>query len=219
VIRPLYNWVMRRAAGPEAPFVLFGEAFLEAIFLPLPPDVVMAPMILQKPQNAWRYAVLVTIASLLGANVSYFIGYNLTGVGQQLMGLTGHAQDWPQFQTWFNKWGPLVIVGKSFTPVPFAFVTVASGLAHMTYWHFMLACLVARAGRFTLTTFLIKRFGPAVRERVEKNLVLWGSIAIVLGIAVIVGVHMLGKSAAAPASKPPASATAPASAPSAAPKS
>ncbi|MBS0295196.1 MAG: DedA family protein [Proteobacteria bacterium] len=207
MIRPLYNWIMRRAAGPEAPYVLFGEAFLEAIFLPLPPDIVMAPMILQKPQNTWRYALLVTLASILGANVSYFIGYHLTGVGQQLMALTGHAEDWPQFQAWFREWGPLVIIGKSFTPVPFAFVTVASGLAHMTYWKFLLACLVARAGRFTLTAFLTKRFGPAVRERVEKNLVLWGSVAIAVGIAVIVGVHMLGKHAGAPPpAKPAASA-------------
>src|SRR3569832_1198630 len=118
---------MRRAAGPEAPFVLFGEAFLEAIFLPLPPDVVMAPMILQKPQNAWRYAVLVTIASLLGANVSYFIGYTLTGVGQQLMGQTNHTQDWPRGRAGGGGGGPRGGGGGGGTPGPGAGGAGAAG--------------------------------------------------------------------------------------------
>jgi membrane protein YqaA with SNARE-associated domain len=189
VLRPIYDWVMRRAAGPEAPFVLFAEAFCEAIFLPIPPDVILAPMILQRRKSAWFYCLLVAFASVLGGCVSYAIGYHLSAVGQQLMAWSGHADDWPAFQEMFKTYGPWIILLKGVTPVPFALVTIASGLAHLTFWKFLLACLVARIARFVLTTFLVLRFGPAIQAQIEKNLLLWGSVAIVAVVLLYVGIH------------------------------
>jgi membrane protein YqaA with SNARE-associated domain len=191
LLRPLYDWLLRQAASAHAPFVLAGHAFIEAIILPIPPDIMLAPMVLTRPQRAWWYALLCMAASVAGGCVSYAVGYFLTPVGAQLLVLTGHGGELPQYQHWFHQYGFWIIILKGFTPLPYAIITVASGLAHFSFWQFLLASMMTRGGRFFLTTYLVKRFGPAVQHQVEKNLVLWGSIAIVAIIAMVVVVHVL----------------------------
>lgn len=181
---------MRQAAGAHAPYVLAAEAFCEAIFLPIPPDVLLAPMILRRRERAWVFALIVTLASVAGGCASYAIGYFASPLGQSILSHMGYAGDWPKYQQWFQQKGPWVILLKGLTPVPFALVTIASGLARLTFWKFLAACVAARVARFTLTTVLVLRFGPAVQAQVEKNMVLWGGMAIVLIVLVYLGLHL-----------------------------
>lgn len=191
MLRSLYERVIRLAAGPWAIPALAAVAMIEATVPFVPPDIMLAPMVLTRPQRAWWYALLCMAASVAGGCVSYAVGYFLTPVGAQLLVLTGHGGELPQYQHWFHQYGFWIIILKGFTPLPYAIITVASGLAHFSFWQFLLASMMTRGGRFFLTTYLVKRFGPAVQHQVEKNLVLWGSIAIVAIIAMVVVVHVL----------------------------
>ncbi len=191
MLRPLYNWVMRRAAGPEAPFLLFAISFCEAIFLPLPPDVVLAPMVLTKPDKAWRYAFLCMAASVIGGCVSYGLGYWLEPFANQLLQMTGRHIDIVQYQHWFATWGVLIILIKGLLPLPYVIVAMASGLAHFSLWQFVVASIVTRGGRFALTAFLLKRYGPQIQERIEKNLVLSATVIILVVVAILAMLHYL----------------------------
>ena len=75
VFSRLYQWTLRWAEHKFAPRILFVLTFAESVFFPIPPDVLLAPMVLAKPEKAWRFATLTTIASILGGAVGYLLGY------------------------------------------------------------------------------------------------------------------------------------------------
>ena len=70
-------------------------------------------------------------------------------------------------------------------------ICIASGLAHFSFLLFVPASLVSRGGRFFLTAYLLKRYGPAIQAQVEKNLLLWGSILILALAGLWILVHIV----------------------------
>jgi len=95
----------------------------------------------------------------------------------------GEGVDVRVYQSWFADNGFLVILGKGLTPIPFKLVTIAAGLAHFNLGLFILAVAITRSGRFFLEAWILKTWGPAMLEMVEKRLALW----VTVGIVVLVG--------------------------------
>ncbi|MBC6980393.1 YqaA family protein [Caulobacter sp. 17J80-11] len=188
MIRPLYNWVMAQAKSRHAPKALAAVSFAESSFFPIPPDVMLAPMILARPEKAYRYALICTIASVLGGCLGYAIGYFLEPVGIWLLSLLGHAEGVDQFRHWYAQWGLLVILVKGLTPFPYKVVTIASGLAAFNFPVFVAASVVTRGARFFLAAFILKRFGPQILEVVERRLAL---VAVIVIALVVVGVLLV----------------------------
>ena len=92
MLRKLYQKLLELAGGPKAEPALFAVSFAESSFFPIPPDVMLAPMVLARPERAWRYALVCTIASVLGALLGYAIGYLLYDtVGQWVIHIYGYA--------------------------------------------------------------------------------------------------------------------------------
>ena len=110
MLRGLYDWVMGQARSRHAPAVLFAVAFAESSFFPIPPDVMLAPMVVARPQRAWTYAAICTAASVLGGLLGYAIGYYLAPVGLWLLRLLGHADGQEAFQQWYAQYGVWVIL-------------------------------------------------------------------------------------------------------------
>ena len=184
MFRKLYDWVMNLARSRHAPASLAAVSFAESSFFPIPPDVMLAPMVLAQPNKAWRYAAVCTIASVLGGGLGYLIGYYLTGLGQQILSLTGNASGMEQYQCWYAHWGLWVILIKGLTPIPYKLVTIASGIAHYAFGMFVVLSVITRGARFFLTAVILKRFGPRMLEIVEKRL-----LSVTLGL---VGLIVLG---------------------------
>lgn len=191
VIRPLYNWVMRQAAGRHAPKALAAVSFAESSFFPIPPDVMLAPMILARPDKAYAYAAICTAASVLGGCLGYAIGYFLEPVGVWMLGLLGHAEGVDQFKSWYAEWGLWVILVKGLTPFPYKVVTIASGLAQFSFPMFLAASVVTRGGRFFLAAFVLKRFGPKILEVVERRLYTVTLVVLALIVAGFVAMRLL----------------------------
>lgn len=192
MLRELYQWVMRQARSRHAPAVLFAVAFAESSFFPIPPDVMLAPMVVARPQKAWFYAALCTLASVLGGLLGYAIGFYLEPVGRWLLNLLGHADGQAAFQQWYAQYGVWVILIKGLTPLPYKLVTITSGLAHFNLGIFIAASIVTRGARFTITAALLKRFGPEIQAQVEKRLMLWTGIGVATLVGAFVAVRMLG---------------------------
>jgi len=192
MLRKLYDWVMDLAGSRHAPSALCAVSFAESSFFPIPPDVMLAPMVLARPERAYLYAGLCTIASVLGGCLGYFIGFHLGDLGHWLLALLGHADGEAAFREWFGKWGLWVILIKGLTPIPYKLVTIASGLAHFSFVTFLWASVVTRGARFFLTATLLKYFGPAVREEVEKRLTLYTVIGVAVLVGAFVAVRALG---------------------------
>jgi membrane protein YqaA with SNARE-associated domain len=179
MLRPLYNWVLRLAAGPYALPALAAVAFVEATFPMVPPDALLMPMVLARRERSFFYAAVCTAGSVLGGCVGYAIGYFLTPVGKAILEMT-HPGSYAAFEALFARVGLAVILVKGLTPVPYMAITLASGLAHFSFPVFVGASIVTRGGRFFLETTLLQH--PHAKAFIDKHL----TVLAIVGVAVIV---------------------------------
>jgi membrane protein YqaA with SNARE-associated domain len=192
MLRKLYDWVIDLAASRHAPKALVAVSFAESSFFPIPPDVMLAPMVLARPERAFVYAGLCTAASVVGGLFGYAIGVFLAPVGHQILALFGHPEGPAEFQAWFDQWGLWIILIKGLTPVPYKLVTITAGLARFDLFTFIWASVVTRGARFFLAAALLKYFGPHIRAEVERRLGFYTSVFAVLLIGVVVALKLLG---------------------------
>ena len=195
MLRKLYDWVMGLAASRHAPASLFAVSFAESSFFPVPPDVMLAPMVLARPDRAWSYAGLCTLASVLGGVLGYAIGFFLQDFAVWLMSLTGHAGGLAEYQCWYNEYGVWVILAKGLTPIPYKLVTIASGLAQFSFPMFIAASVVTRGARFFLVAAVVKKVGPAMLPVIEKRLALFAVLLVALIVGGLAASHYLGSGA------------------------
>jgi len=173
MLRRLYDRVMQLAEGPQAEKWLAVISFSESSFFPIPPDAMIVPMVLARPERAWRIAAICTIASVLGGFFGYAIGYFLyETIGRPIVDFYGYQEAFEKFHHQFQEWGLWIILIKGMTPIPYKIVTIASGVAHFDLAVFAVASLVTRAARFFLVAALLKAFGPPLRTFIERYLTL-----------------------------------------------
>jgi membrane protein YqaA with SNARE-associated domain len=151
----------------------------------------LAPMILARPEKAYYYAAICTLASVLGGFAGYAIGYMLEPVGIQLLRILGHGEGIEEYRAWFEQYGLWVIIGKGVTPIPYKVVTIAAGLAEYSLITFLWASILTRGVRFFVVAWVLKSFGPAILEQVEKRLVLFTVIGVCIFIAGFLALKLL----------------------------
>ena len=186
MLRRLYDWCIAAAERPYASWLLGIVAFVESSFFPVPPDAMLIPMSLARPDKAWFYATLCTLASVAGGVLGYFIGAVLyDSVGLWVMKLYGLTNQVETFRQAYAQWGSWIILIKGVTPIPYKLVTIASGFAGYNIVMFVLLSFVARGMRFFLVAFLLNRYGAQARAIIEERLEFWvtvGAIALIGGI-------------------------------------
>jgi len=192
MLRKLYDWVFNLAGSRHAPKALVAVSFAESSFFPIPPDVMLAPMVLARREKAFFYAALCTIASVVGGMLGYAIGVWLEPVGYAILAFFGHPEGPAEFQKWFAEWGAMIILVKGLTPIPFKLVTITAGVAHFDLWTFVWTSAVTRGARFFLSATLLKYFGPHIRTEVERRLGVYASLFVVLLVGAFVAVKYLG---------------------------
>ena len=96
---PMYERTLRWARHRNATWLLAFLSFIEAIFFPIPPEVMLAPMCLAQPRRGFWFATISLAFSLLGAVVGYLLGhyaYELVKPGLAALGwLRGSMPRWP----------------------------------------------------------------------------------------------------------------------------
>jgi len=192
MLRRLYDWCIAAADKPYATWLMGTVAFLESSVVPIPPDAMLIPMALARPERAWLFATLCTLASVAGGVLGYFIGAALyDSVGLWVMKLYGLTDKVEAFREAYAQWGSWIILLKGLTPIPYKLVTIASGFAGYSFFMFVLLSLVARGMRFFAVAFLLNRYGAQARIIIEERLGFWVSIAaIALVGGIIVAVYL-----------------------------
>lgn len=169
MLQSLYLWTMRAGASRHAVWVLLLVAFAESSVFPVPVDVLLFPMVLAAREKAWRLAALATLASVAGGFAGYAIGWGLyESVGRWIVELYGLADKFAYFEAQYEKWGAWVVMLFGISPLPYKFVTIASGVFTLDLWVFGLASLAARGIRFFAVCALLWLFGPAIRRIFER---------------------------------------------------
>lgn len=167
----LYQRTMALANHPRAEWALAAVTFAESSFFPIPPDVVLAPMVLADRSKAWRYAIICTVASVLGGIFGYAIGYFLfESVGEAILNFYGLADEFQTIAEEYNDIGWLmVLLGGGITPLPYKVITIASGLTQLNFTVFVVMSVLARISRFFITCGLLYWGGPAAKDFIEKR--------------------------------------------------
>jgi membrane protein YqaA with SNARE-associated domain len=182
MLRKTYDWAMSLAASHHAPRALAAVAFCEGLFFPIPPDVFLMPIVLQKREHAMRYAAITVVCSLAGGSCGFAVGHFLQPVGAWILSLTGG--DLHAFQKWYSQYGLVLIA----VPIPYKLTAIASGFGQVVYWQFLLVSLLVRGLRFGGEALLLKIYGPPIQAFVEKRL---GLVTGGMALAVVALVLLL----------------------------
>jgi membrane protein YqaA with SNARE-associated domain len=182
MLHRLYARTLALAASPRAPLWLAVIAFAESSFFPIPPDVLLVPMALARPERAWRLAAICTVASVAGGALGYYIGYAVFDqLARPVIEFYGYGAKFAAFQAMYAQYGLWVILIKGLTPIPYKIVTIASGAARFDFLTFMAASIVTRGARFFIVAALLRLFGTQVRDFIERRLTLVTS-AVAAGV-------------------------------------
>lgn len=181
MLKRLYHWTLAKAAHEKAPYWLAAISFIESSFFPIPPDAMLAPMCLARPHKAFQYALICTIASVLGALLGYAIGFFLfETIGRAILDFYGLADQFESFKTSFNEQGWVIVLLAGFTPLPFKVITIAAGATAMPLHILVAASIIARAARFFLVGALLWKFGQPMQDWIDKHFALATTLVGVL---------------------------------------
>ncbi len=178
----LYDKTLSWSRHRRAPRYLGALSFAESSFFPIPPDVMLMPMTLAKPQRAMHYAALTTLMSVLGGMAGYAIGHYALEWVQPLIGEGGRwAAAYAKASSWFHDWGFWAVLIAGFSPVPYKVFTISAGALSMSFLPFVLASAVGRGGRFFLVAGLLAWGGEATGERIRRYVewIGWSLVALV----------------------------------------
>ncbi|MGA1614944.1 MAG: YqaA family protein [Lutimaribacter sp.] len=189
MLRALYDWTMAQATHPRAFWILAFVAFVESSVFPIPPDVLMIPMILARPKQAWLIALVALVASVAGGIFGYVIGaFAFDQIGAPMLQAMGKGAAMEAFNTRFNDFGfwPVLIAG--ITPFPYKVITIMSGWTGLPLGTFIVTSIIARGVRFFLIAALLYKFGAPVRDFIERRL---GLVFIVFVVLLLGGFYLV----------------------------
>lgn len=181
MIQRLYDWTLSLAEHRHALWVLALVSFLESSMFPIPPDIIMIPMIIARPNRAFVIATVALVASVLGGMLGYAIGaLAYDTLGEPILRSLGKADSMEEFATRFNDLGFWAVLAAGVTPFPYKVITIMSGWTSMPLGTFIITSIFARGLRFFLVALLLWKFGAPVRDFIEKRLPLMFTLAVAL---------------------------------------
>ena len=192
MLRKMYDWTFSLAARKTAQVWLAVIAFIESSVFLIPADVLFLPMALARPDRAYRYALIATIASTLGGIAGYLLGaYAFDAVARPVLEFYGKLEAFDALRACAGIGTTLIFLttsGLAHVP-PIKVVTILSGVLQVGLPLFIAACLVFRGARFYALAWALRRYGDPIREFIERRL---GTIAAVVGV-VLIAVYFLLK--------------------------
>lgn len=173
MLRRLYDWTLSLAARKSAEYWLAFIAFIESSIFLVPADVLYLPMALARPDRAYRYALVATIASVLGGIAGWFLGYfAYETIARPVLEFYGKLDTFEELRG-RSSTGFMVLMfitsGLSHLP-PIKVVTILAGAMHIDLAVFVLTAIIARGARFFALAWLIRRFGEPIRLFIEERL-------------------------------------------------
>ncbi|PYE88753.1 YqaA family protein [Phyllobacterium leguminum] len=185
MLRKLYDWTLSLAARKSAQWWLAFIAFIESSIFLVPADVLFLPMALAKPERAYRYALIATIASVLGGIAGWYLGYHAyETVAKPVLEMYGKLDTFERLRNSTSADAILLMLitsGLAHLP-PIKVVTILSGAVGVNIWLFIVSAIVARGARFFFLAWLLRSYGEPIREFIEKRL---GLIAGAVSVALI----------------------------------
>ena len=178
----LYDRVLAWSAHRYAERYLAALSFAESSFFPIPPDVMLAPMTLARPERGWRYAAVTTVASVIGGIAGYAIGWIAIDAIAPTIERLGYLETYGRATAWFEDYGFFAILAAGFSPIPYKIFTIAGGALTMFFPGFVLASIIGRGARFFLVAGIIVFGGPRMEPLLRRYIdrIGWACVALII---------------------------------------
>ena len=182
----LTDWTLQAADSEWAIALLALVAFSESVVFPIPPDPLLIAVGVASPGSAIWVAALVTIASVSGAYIGYWLGRK---IGRPLLRRLVSESKTERAEALFNRYGVWAILVAAFTPIPYKVFTILAGIMNLPIRPFLLASLIGRGARFMTIGVLVFLFGEEIQVFIEGNFELL-TIAAGVGLVVVVAGYL-----------------------------
>jgi len=194
-IKRIYDWVINLSKKPNGSRSLALISFSEASFFPIPPDVLLIPLCLGNRDKAYKFGLICSIFSILGAILGYYIGkllwWDVSGVEysglanlffEYVPGINGNG--FMKIKNLYDNWNFWIVFTAGFTPIPFKLITISAGTFNINFYLFIIASVISRSARFFIVASLIKVFGEPIRNFIENY---FNLLALIFTILLIGG--------------------------------
>ena len=190
--RRLYDWILHWAETPYGGPALFVLAFAESSFFPIPPDVLLAPLVLGNRRKWVRFALACSLASVLGGMLGYGIGLTVwEQIDQAVFSwyLPGvNEANFVKATAWYGRYNFWIVFAAGFTPLPYKVITISAGVffkdgGWSPFLVFLLASTVSRSARFFLVAGLMGLLGPRIAPVLDK----YFNLACIAFVILLVG--------------------------------
>ena len=199
IFSSLYVYCLKLSKHRLAPWFLCLDSFIESIFFPIPPDVMLAPMCLATPRRAWYYAFITTASSVVGAFFGYYLGFDLYDPYiSDLIDLWHYRGAMDTVRHWFTyEFGILMVFIGAFTPIPYKVIAITSGVVaaesiqatgsagQLNIFYFLLVSCGGRGMRFFLEALLIVWGGQRMEQALLRYIDRIGWLCVLLAAAYI----------------------------------
>mgnify|MGYP000058613776 FL=1 len=184
IFTQLYDACLRWAKHKYATFYLAILTFSESVFFPIPPDVMLAPMVLSRPKKAWYLATVTSVSSVIGGIVGYLLGlYLYDPVVLPFIEMMNYQAKFETIVDYFNEYGIWIVFLAGFTPIPYKLFTVSAGMLAMAFWPFVIASAIGRGMRFYLVAGILFFGGEKMEHKLRQyvDFLGWLVVALVVG--------------------------------------
>lgn len=182
----LYDKTLQWAQHKNAPRYLAAVSFVEASVFPIPPYFMLAPMALSKPDKAYSYATVATVASVMGGVLGYLLGYLVFNpIILPVIQYLGYERAYEAITTLFQERGFIAVLIAGFLPMPFKVVAIASGFMQVSLPLFIVAAAIGRGMKFFAIATLMKFGGAKMEDKLRQIISKMGVVFVILTLAVL----------------------------------
>ena len=190
IFSSLYDRALGWSRHPHAPRYLAGVSFTESVVFPIPPDVLLAPMVLATPERWLRWASLTTLASVLGGLLGYLLGSLAFEAVLPWLIRAGYDNEFAAAQQWFGQYGFWAIFIAGLTPIPYKVFTIAAGATQMALPTFIIGSIVGRGARFFLVAALVRFGGAPIEQHIRRYVDLIGWVVLAILLLALIGLNL-----------------------------
>ena len=194
MLKRLYDWTLSLAARESAEWWLFFIALVESSIFAIPAEVLFVPMGLARPARVYRYAIVATVGSVLGAILGWCLGYYAYEyIARPMLEFYGSLETFERLRNSTSRDAVLLMLitsGLAHLP-PMKVVSIVSGALSVNLWLFVVSSIAARGLRFAVMAWLLRRYGEPIRDFIEKRLGLLAGLAAGVLILLFVAVKLL----------------------------
>jgi len=194
MLKDLYQKVLKLAGHKSSKFYLAILSFAESSFFPIPPDIMIVPMVIAKKNDYLKIFLIATFSSAVGGLLGYFIGFVFLDLAMNVIEFYGYEEkvinlkdNLSSGNNFIYFLGTLFLAG--FTPLPFKVFTITSGMIGFNIFIFFAVCLVSRALRFFVVSYLSFKFGDTFSKFMEKDAAKWFSIVGLVIVAIAITIY------------------------------